>query len=327
MLSSAYEIHTYSGFEPSQAFDVVYGGHFEHRLLSAKRSNMEHQRLVLGDVRIETGYYDFPVIAQGAMPPDATCIGLLAEGAELTRCNIESFDEDDIQVYSPGIELMYHAAGPSRWVNFTAPQTVLQEVAKTRLGRPLELSMRGMVSFRLLRGRRAYLRQLARDAFGLAKALQPAGMAPVLAREMSRALVVAYVDALGSAEMVARTVKTSTARRHHHLILACERLVTSPGATGVDMSDIARRSGYSKRSLELIFRRGVGMTPGRWFMNVRLNGALRELISPEAGCTVTDVATRWGFRHLSRFAEHYRRTFGELPSQTLARAMAFPQVR
>lgn len=163
---------------------------------------------------------------------------------------------------------MYHAAGPSRW------------------------------------GRRAYLRQLAYDSFGFAKMLQPAGVTPVLAREMSRAFVVAYVDALGTAEMVARTIKTS-----------------------VDLSEIARRSGYSKRSLELIFRRSVGMTPGRWFMNVRLNGALRELLAPEAGCSVTDVATRWGFQHLSRFAEHYRRTFGELPSQTLARAVAFPRVR
>ena len=173
MSSSVYQLHTYSGFEPSQAFDVVYGGHFEHRLLSPKRSNMEHQRLVLGNVRIETGCYDFPVVAQGAMPRDSTCIGLLAEGVDVTRCNIESFDDDEIQVYSPGIELMYHATGASRWINFTAPEAALQEMAVQRLGRPLDLSRRGMVSFKLLKGRRLYLRQLAYDAFALARDLQP----------------------------------------------------------------------------------------------------------------------------------------------------------
>ena len=327
MPSSAYELHTYSGFEPSQVFDVVYGGHFEHRLLSAKRSTMEHQRLVLDDVRIETGRYDFPVVAQGVMPRDSVCIGFLAEGADVTRCNIESFDEEDVQVYSPGVELMYHSSGASRWVNFTAPEAALQEAAQARMGRPLNLSMRGMVSFRLPAGGRAQLRQLVYDAFGLARALHPASVAPVLAREMSRALISAYVDALGTAEMVARTGKPSTARRHYHLILACERLVMNAGLAKIDLAALAHRSGYTMRSLELIFRNGVGMTPGRWFMNIRLNGALRELISPAADTSITEVATRWGFRHLSRFADQYRRAFGELPSQTLARAVESPKPR
>jgi AraC-like DNA-binding protein len=33
--------------------------------------------------------------------------------------------------------------------------------------------------------------------------------------------------------------------------------------------------------------------------------------------TVTQVAGRWGFVHLGRFASAYRRKFGESPSATL----------
>lgn len=55
---SSFLRHTYSGFEPSQAFDIVYGGSFEHRLLSSKRANMTHQRLTLDEIRLETGCYD-----------------------------------------------------------------------------------------------------------------------------------------------------------------------------------------------------------------------------------------------------------------------------
>jgi transcriptional regulator GlxA family with amidase domain len=167
---------------------------------------------------------------------------------------------------------------------------------------------------------RAYLRQLDDDAFALARALQPAGVEPDLTDAISRALVVAYVDALGTAAAANRTVQAATARRHYHLILACERLVITTGMIDVDLHEVARRSGYSLRSLELIFRRGVGMTPGRWFTNIRLNGALRDLISPRPATSVAEVATRWGFRHLPRFAEQYRNAFGELPSETLSQA-------
>jgi transcriptional regulator GlxA family with amidase domain len=38
----------------------------------------------------------------------------------------------------------------------------------------------------------------------------------------------------------------------------------------------------------------------------------------QSGATsVTDVATRWGFFHLGRFAQAYGQLYGERPSQTL----------
>jgi AraC family ethanolamine operon transcriptional activator len=34
---------------------------------------------------------------------------------------------------------------------------------------------------------------------------------------------------------------------------------------------------------------------------------------------IADVANDWGFWHMGQFAKDYRRMFGELPSDTLAR--------
>ncbi|MBS0450153.1 MAG: helix-turn-helix transcriptional regulator [Proteobacteria bacterium] len=296
-------------------------------MISSNKSDLVHRRLMLGDIRIESGTYNFAVIGQGAMPQDSVCIGLVDEGVALTRCNLEPVGEDDVQVYAPGAELTYHASGASRWINFALPEAMLQEEAMTRLGRPIELAKRGFMVYRLRRQGRMHVQQLAYDALDLAAELSPAGIAPQLVREMSRALVAAYVDALGTADVAESSGRAATAQRHHQLILACERLLSSTGVGGVNLSEIARRSGYSQRSLELIFQNAVGMTPGRWFANIRLNGALRELVAAGADCNVTDVATRWGFRHLSRFAEHYRRAFGELPSETLNRSLARPSSR
>ncbi|MBO1113847.1 helix-turn-helix domain-containing protein [Bordetella petrii] len=315
--------HVYSGFEPSQAFDVVYGASFEHRILSSKRTAMEHQRLMLGDVRLETGWYNFPVIAQGSMPKEAVSIGFMAEGGDVTRFNTTAIETDEIQIYPAGVELLYHASGSSRWVNFVVPEDLLQQVATTRTGQPLQMSRFEAYSVRLSSGGRSALTCLTDDALTLARRLQPVGgMAPELAKEIQASLLAGYVDALFDAGPARQSERSATERRHHHLITACERLVLSGTEADVALSDIARRSGYSLRALQLIFRRGVGMTPGRWFMTARLNGALRDLLTCDAESSVSDVAMKWGFRHMSRFAQYYYGAFGESPSDTLKRSRA-----
>jgi AraC-like DNA-binding protein len=316
-----YQRHTYSGFEPSQAFDVVYGGSFEHRLLSSKRATMEHQRLTLGEIRLETGRYDFPVIAQGSMPRDAICIGFVAEGSDSTRYNTVLIGQDDVQIYQAGVELLYHASAASRWVVFTVPEEHLQQAVLERAGRSFEWPGRAARSVRLLPGGRAALTCMTDDAMSLARSLDSTGgMARDLGNEIRRSLMTGFVDALVAAAPGRKSEGFSAEQRHHHLIMACERLVLSGEEVDIALATLARRSGYSLRSLELIFRRSVGMTPGRWFMNARLNGVLRDLVVAGPTCTVADVASKWGFRHMSRFSEQYRKAFGELPSQTLSRS-------
>lgn len=319
-LLPTYQRVSYSGLDPAQAFDIVYGGHFEHRLLAPGHTTLEHQRLVVDGLRLETGCYDFPVIARGAMPCEVVCIGLMADGAEVTRYNTASIAPDEIQIYPQGVDLLYHTTAASRWINFTIPEAQLQQVALARSGRPLRLPRRDAVSVQLRRGGRRRLTQLADDALALGRALGSSGIGAGLAAAMSSALLHGYVEALIEAEIDGRDGRRAVSRQHLHLVLACERLAASADEDRLDLNEIARRSGYSRRALELIFNRSVGMPPGRWFLNLRLNGALRELLAAESGCRVADVAANWGFRHLPRFAEQYRRAFGELPNQTLARA-------
>jgi AraC family ethanolamine operon transcriptional activator len=51
---------------------------------------------------------------------------------------------------------------------------------------------------------------------------------------------------------------------------------------------------------------------------MKLNALRRELQqSNGTGMRIGDIAMRWGFLHFGRFAEDYRRLFGERPSDTL----------
>lgn len=82
------------------------------------------------------------------MPKDMLCIGLVADGIEVTRYNTASIETDEIQIYPSGAELLYQASGESRWITFVLPQHVLQSVAVAQNGRPLDLHKRDARSIR-----------------------------------------------------------------------------------------------------------------------------------------------------------------------------------
>jgi transcriptional regulator GlxA family with amidase domain len=86
----------------------------------------------------------------------------------------------------------------------------------------------------------------------------------------------------------------------------------------LSIADIARAASVSPRAVQLAFRRHLDTTPTAYLRRVRLEQAHQELCDATAGdgVTVTAVAARWGFTP-SRFTEHYRGAYGQLPSQTL----------
>ena len=74
----------------------------------------------------------------------------------------------------------------------------------------------------------------------------------------------------------------------------------------------------SVRSLQEGFRRSLDTTPMAYLRELRLEKVHQELAAADpAAVSVTEVATRWGFVHLGRFAAAYSRAFGERPSATL----------
>ena len=105
--------------------------------------------------------------------------------------------------------------------------------------------------------------------------------------------------------------RRAVVRRIEEFLDAHEREIPS-------LAELCAFAGIGERTLEYAFREQLGVPPGRFLRLRRLNAARRELRSAEPGTTrVTDVALRWGFWQLGRFATEYRTLFGERPSETL----------
>jgi len=83
--------------------------------------------------------------------------------------------------------------------------------------------------------------------------------------------------------------------------------------------DVCAHTGISERTLQYAFQRELQLSPLAYIRIVRLNRARAQLLAAAPSeTTVTHVATAWGFFHLGKFSQDYRRMFGERPSETLA---------
>lgn len=83
------------------------------------------------------------------------------------------------------------------------------------------------------------------------------------------------------------------------------------------LADIAAAAGISVRSLQDKFRRRLGRTPIQLIADRRLQNVHQDLVSAEQAVhSITEIARRWGFVHMSDFSQRYRRSYGCSPSQT-----------
>ncbi|WP_106401051.1 AraC family transcriptional regulator [Actinocorallia populi] len=81
---------------------------------------------------------------------------------------------------------------------------------------------------------------------------------------------------------------------------------------------LAAKTGVSQRSLQRYFKEHTGVSPREFLLRTRLERAHRDLQAARpGGATVADIALRWGFTHVPRFAGSYREHYGVPPSETL----------
>ena len=87
----------------------------------------------------------------------------------------------------------------------------------------------------------------------------------------------------------------------------------------IAMADLARSIGVNLRSLQMAFRKHRGCSPREALNRMRLEEVKRRLLDDRQAVSVSAAAFDCGFTHLGRFSTLYRKTFGELPSETLRR--------
>lgn len=90
------------------------------------------------------------------------------------------------------------------------------------------------------------------------------------------------------------------------------------------IADIACASGVAGRTLFTHFQDAYGTSPMQFLRARRFDRVREALFRAEPTDSVAQLARRWGFTHLGRFAVEYRQRYGETPSQTLKNGRSRP---
>ena len=87
--------------------------------------------------------------------------------------------------------------------------------------------------------------------------------------------------------------------------------------------ELSRAIGVEPRQLRRAYQAILGVTPVSHLHTLRLSEVRRTLATLDgATATITEVASRFGFHELGRFAAAYRAAFGEHPSETRQRTLS-----
>jgi AraC-like DNA-binding protein len=104
------------------------------------------------------------------------------------------------------------------------------------------------------------------------------------------------------------------------IVRKIEAWVDGQSPASLQIADLCRALHLSRRTLQRAFTETLGIGPARYLMLKRLTAVRAELRrSDPAVIKVTDTAIKYGFWELGRFAQDYRRMFGERPSETLSK--------
>lgn len=152
-------------------------------------------------------------------------------------------------------------------------------------------------------------------------ALDPSKLSnPCLQQELASEIPQLLLQTLSSLQPVKK--KPISALRSKALKKA-ETYIVEFGDEPPKIQDICKATGASLRTLQFAFVEKYGITPKTYLEFYRLNAVRKMLRKRDPSTTkIIDVANRWGFWHMGKFAGDYHKLFGELPSQTLGRILS-----
>lgn len=120
--------------------------------------------------------------------------------------------------------------------------------------------------------------------------------------------------------------RTATPDVRRRTVRVALEYLEDAGTLPLTVSELCSQIGVSAPTLYRAFQESLNVSPKQYIQIRRLCAVRQQLFELDNSSKIADVANGWGFWHMGQFAADYRQHFGELPSETLARATRRKQI-
>jgi AraC-like DNA-binding protein len=310
MFRKATELFEYGDID--RLIDVAKSAGYDCRYVQLEpgRIKVRNACQTLGEISIVQEQVSHSLEFCGAPPTDQLSVMLLGHGTSF-RANGIRPGPHSLVIAPPGVEINIVTGG---FVNITTvsirSDLVLQYCPPERPPSAV-------------RGTSVY--ELRTDPFKWAEletalsACRWCGSDPVLQSAHETEVVQCIARIVSARRRNAGPGSTRLRARRDLLDAACNYISARLG-DAITISELARETGASERTLERAFRQEMSLSPSRYILLRRLEAVRRELASgPGRPRNITSVALNNGFNHLGRFSREFRHHFGLLPNQLAGR--------
>jgi len=259
---------------------------------------------------------DSPRVAYVQLTPSLAFVTFPAGFGPLPVWRGREMQPGEIMFHSRGDRLHQWTSGPAVWNVIAMDPAQLERYGRALSGTPFSLPAEGRTlqpSRRLATGLRRLHARICRLAETKPKMLSH----PEVARAIEQGLIQMLVACLTN--VGARTA--GYAKRHHaRIMVRFEEVLAEHLSRPLHMPELCQLIVVSDRTLRSCCAEFLGMSPNQYVFLRRLEAVRRALRDADPDIVhVGEVAHRFGFTELGRFAGRYRATFGETPSTTLQR--------
>jgi AraC-like DNA-binding protein len=220
----------------------------------------------------------------------------------------------DIMFRSRGERLHQSTPGASVWNIIAMDPVQLERYGRALSGKPFPSRAEGRAlqsSPRLAARVRRLHAQICRVAETKSKILSHSEVARAMEQGLIEALVICLTTASAQTDGYAN-------RHHARIMIRFEEALAEYLSRRLNMAELCELIGVSDRTLRSCCAEFLGISPTQYVLLRRLKEVRRALRDADPDTiSVAEVAHRFGFAQLGRFAGRYRVTFGESPSITL----------
>lgn len=313
----------YAATDPCEYGAVIRGA--DVNVLISRRGSFRAKvtRIDLHKMWLQRGQENLPRIFRSTPPENRVVVSFVTEeSSPVIRLGSE-VSPQQIIIMSPGRLSTWRSLGAARWCAMSLPTEDFLFWGRALTGRdvmPQELQQIITPSLLVM----SRLQELHRLAGHLAETAPGVIAATEAASGLEQSLIEAMFACIGTEAVH----DLATARRHGEIMRRFEAVLESNLDKRLYLPEICAAIGVPGRTLRACCAEFLGMGPKQYLHLRLMHLAHRALLQADPdSVTVTEIATRFGFWELGRFAVAYRSLFKELPSATLKRPLIGGSVR